>query len=660
MHHCVDSANTRRCDCGSGDIRGRRIVIAGPPNSGKSLLFNFMSSSYSEVSNYPHSTINCVKGEFVCGGKAFDVWDTPGISSLDAATEAEELSRDVLLKEKPSIIILLLDATRLKRSLMLLSEISDLSVPVALVLSKIDVAWKNGTAISLANLSRALGAPIFELNSGKRVSTSEASAIIGSARILPSRVNVDDSEINETIEAVQKSATAGRASLSRAEIISLLSGGPAANHEILAGLSENKRLDVENTLKAFQRRRSAVNVQQAFFRARSSWADAMTLQAESHAHFVVNDLSQMTARAFRHPILGWPILLGVIWLTFKGVANIAPIIASAMDVAFFAPLVALISMAVTVPLLNEFLLGQYGLLTMGLINAVETVTPILLIFFLIVGFLEEIGYMPNLSVLLNRMFSMMGLTGKAALCMSVGFGCNTMATMASRMLETRRERVIASFLIALGVPCAVQLGVLIAILSSLPFTALLIVMGTVLATQVVCGIAMNRLFMGKDASSFMLELPGLKAPDMKNIVRKTYLRVKSFLIEATPVFMAAAVFMFLMDKSGALGLFKKIMHPLVAGALSLPDKAVEVFIMVIARRELGAVYFKNMADAGELDYIQIVVGLVVITLFIPCASNTMMMIKEIGLKTSIYINGAIIVIAILVGVAVNVAMRALL
>ncbi|MBF0634485.1 MAG: 50S ribosome-binding GTPase, partial [Nitrospinae bacterium] len=377
MRHCVDSANATQGDCGCAQIRGRRIVIAGPPNSGKSLLFNFLSSSYSEVSNYPHSTINCVKGEFVCGGKTFDVWDTPGISSLDAATEAEALSRDVLLKEKPSIIILMLDATRLKRSLMLLSEISDLSVPVALALSKIDVAWKNGTAISLANLSGALGAPIFELYSDKPVSASEAFAIIDSARILPSRVSVDDSEINETIDSIRASATADGSCLSRAEVISLLSGGRLSNQEILAGLGENRRLDIEKTLKAFQRRRSAMNVQQAFFRARSAWADRMTLEAESHAHFTVNDVSQLTARAFRHPILGWPILVGVIWLTFKGVANLAPMIASVMDAAFFAPLVALISSIVTIPLLNEFLLGQYGLLTMGLINAVETVTPIL-------------------------------------------------------------------------------------------------------------------------------------------------------------------------------------------------------------------------------------------------------------------------------------------
>lgn len=635
-------------------------MIAGPPNSGKSAMFNWLSSSYSEVSNYPHSTVSCVKGEFVSDGNTYDIWDTPGISSLDAATEVEALSRDVLLKEKPSIIIMLLDATRLKRSLMLFSEISDISVPVALVLSKADVAWKNGTAISLKALSTALGAPVFELRSDRRISGSEVSVIIGSARIMPTMVNVDDFEINEVIDVIRKSATADGVCLSRAEVISLLSGGRLANQDILANFNENTRLDVENTLKTFQRRRTAVNVQQAFFKARSSWTDKLTHEAESHAHFTVNEMSQLTAQAFRHPILGWPILLGVIWLTFKGVATLAPMIANIMDAALFAPFVALISNIVTLPLLNEFLLGKYGILTMGLINAVETVTPILLIFFLIVGFLEEIGYMPNLSVLLNRMFSMMGLTGKAALCMSVGFGCNTMATMASRMLETRRERVISSFLIALGVPCAVQLGVLIAILSSLPFSALLIVLGTILTTQIVCGMALNRLIMGKDSSSFILELPGLKAPDLKNIVRKTYLRVKSFLIEATPVFMAAAVMMFIFDKIGALELFKKGMHPLVAGALSLPDKAVEVFIMVIARRELGAVYFKNMADAGELDYIQIVVGLVVITLFIPCLSNTMMMIKEIGLKASIYINSAIIVIAIFAGVAVNVTLRALL
>ncbi|NGZ28477.1 MAG: ferrous iron transport protein B, partial [Magnetococcales bacterium] len=142
-------------------------------------------------------------------------------------------------------------------------------------------------------------------------------------------------------------------------------------------------------------------------------------------------------------------------------------------------------------------------------------------------------------------------------------------------------------------------------------------------------------------------------PHPRNIVRKTYFRIKWFLLEAVPLFMAAAVVMFLLDKSGLLNIIKSLLHPLITGFLSLPDKATEVFILVLARREVGAVYFKQMVEAGELEYAQIVTGLVVITLFIPCVSNTMVMIKEFGGRWAISTNLAIIGIAILVGGLVN-------
>jgi ferrous iron transport protein B len=311
----------------------------------------------------------------------------------------------------------------------------------------------------------------------------------------------------------------------------------------------------------------------------------------------------------------------------------------------------------TDPFLHEMIVGNFGILTMGVINAIVTVVPILVVFFLIINFLEDVGYLPNLSVLATRAFAPFGLTGKAVLPIILGTGCNTMATLTSRMMETREERIIVSFLIALGVPCAVQLGVMLAIFATAPFSTLLIVMGSVLATAILCGIALNRFMPARTASTFILELPALHWPDWRNIVQKTYYRIKSFLLEALPMFVFAAALMFALEKSGLLLLIKKWLHPVITGFLSMPDKVTEVFILVLSRREVGAVYFKDMVDKGELDAYQIVTGLVVMTLFIPCISNTMVMIKELGTRWAVSINLAIIAIAILVGGLVDFLLR---
>lgn len=154
-----------------------------------------------------------------------------------------------------------------------------------------------------------------------------------------------------------------------------------------------------------------------------------------------------------------------------------------------------------------------------------------------------------------------------------------------------------------------------------------------------------------------MELPSFKMPVWKNVFRKTYLRVKYFLIEAVPLFVVGAALMFTLEKTGLLRIIEALMHPLVAGLLSMPDKVTEVFILVISRRELGAVYFKDMIEAGELGFAQIVVGLTVMTLFIPCISNTMVMFKELGAKATILINTSIIAIAILIGALQNFLIR---
>lgn len=644
-------AKTKKAEVGAR----KKIAIIGPANVGKSIIFNKLSKSYSEVANYPQTTVGSIHKKSNIGGIEYEVWDTPAISSLDINSEDERITRDVLLKESPDIILFTADPSRIKRSLILLSQILELNLPTALVLSKKNEACSRGISIDTEELSGRLGIPVVETEAAQEAGFDKIGDAIKASQAVSGAVRYPIA-VENALDEIGSSFKEGQRP-SKAVALLLLSGVAAVEEWIKSSGHDDALTKAREAVRKYHRRFPSSNIGRILFNARKGWADTTADRVISSASFTAPGLAQKAAWASRHPVLGWPIVIAIMWVTFYGVGTIATQIATYLDMWIFIPFTNFVDSLVTNKLANEFLVGDFGVLTMGVTNAIVTVVPILLIFFLIINFLEDVGYLPNLSVLLNRMFSYLGLTGKSVLTMSLGFGCNTMATLTSRALETKKERIIASSLIALGVPCAVQLGVMIAILSTAPFSALLFVVGTVLITQIAAGMAMNRLLKSDKTAQFIMELPPFRWPHLENIARKTYFRVKSFLVEALPMFIAGAVLMFFLEKTGILTIIKKAAHPVITGFLSLPDKATEVFILVLSRRELGAVYFKDMVDAMEVDYYQTVVGLTVMTLFIPCISNTMVMIKELGLSWAVAINVSIIVIAVLMGGLLNSIVR---
>ncbi|MBI5179023.1 MAG: ferrous iron transport protein B [Nitrospinae bacterium] len=633
----------------------RKIAIIGPPNVGKSTLFNKFSRAYSVVSNYAQTTIESLRKESRFAGGVYEIIDTPGLFSLASASEDEAVSCRILMEERPRIVLFCGDATNLKRSLILLSQVLELGLPTVLCLNKVDEAGRRGISINAEAIAEILRIPAVLTAAIHGVGLAEVEKAAHNAGT-PVALMTFAPHIEKAALAIQGIFRAENGP-ARGELLLLLAEDPVAETVLRARYGDAPvSAAIEERTKLFRVHPSA-GIRHAIFSARESWADGVVAKVAQKKALDVRSLGYEAARLAREPLTGVPILIGVLWLTFYAVGNFSTKLAAVLDTWVFIPFSAWVSGIIPNLLLKDFLVGNYGILTMGVINAIGTVVPILLVFFLIINFLEEIGYLPNLSVLANRMMKPMGLSGKAVLPMVLGFGCNTMATVATRMLETRKERIIASFLIALGFPCAVQLGILLAILSTSPFSALLVVVGTVIITQVVVGLALGKIIPTERTADFIVELPTFSAPNWRNISVKTYFRIKWFLVEVLPLFIAASLLMFALDKSGLLATIDRLARPVVTGLLSLPESAAEVFILVLARREIGAVFFKNMVDGGLLDYYQTVTGLVVITLFIPCASNTMVMIKELGARWAIGINLTIIALAIGVGTVVNFTLR---
>jgi ferrous iron transport protein B len=368
-------------------------------------------------------------------------------------------------------------------------------------------------------------------------------------------------------------------------------------------------------------------------------------------------LQEAFARAVRQPLTGIPVLALVLYVTylFVGVFG-AQVLVGLLEEEIFGGLInpAATSLASHLPwaLLSDFFVGEYGLITMGLTYALAIVLPVVSTFFLIFGVLEDSGYIPRLAIFCDRVFRAMGLNGKAVLPMVLGLGCDTMATMTTRILGTPKERLIAIVLLALGVPCSAQLATILGILGGISFLALGTLFGVVIIQMIVVGWLAARVLRG-DRSEFILELPPIRMPRARNLLTKTLLRIRWYLGEAVPLFLIGTVLLFALDRVGVLALLVGATEPVVTGLLGLPSRAAEVFIMGFLRRDYGAAGLFEMVQNGALTATQSVVALTVMTLFVPCVANLLMIVKERGPRVAFAILTFVTVVAVLTGAVMN-------
>jgi ferrous iron transport protein B len=393
------------------------------------------------------------------------------------------------------------------------------------------------------------------------------------------------------------------------------------------------------------------------------WADDAARQFRTVGPFSLGRFQEWLGRAVRQPLTGLPILLLVLYLTYLfvgvlGAQTLVGLLEGGLFGTYLNPWATTAASHIPFPLARDFLVGEYGLITMGMTYAIAIVLPVVTTFFLVFGFLEDSGYIPRLAIFSDRLFRAMGLNGKAVLPMVLGLGCDTMATMTTRILATPKERMIAILLLALGVPCSAQLATIMGILGGISFLAVVTLFGVVLTQMVFVGFLAARVLTG-DRSDFIMELPPMRMPRMRNLLTKTALRVRWYLGEAVPLFLIGTVLLFALDRVGALAVITSAARPVVTGLLGLPPKAAEVFVMGFLRRDYGAAGLFLMARNGALTHVQAVVALTVMTLFVPCVANFLMIVKERGLRAGVAILTFVTVIAVGTGAVLNVVLRAL-
>jgi ferrous iron transport protein B len=378
----------------------------------------------------------------------------------------------------------------------------------------------------------------------------------------------------------------------------------------------------------------------------------------------MGSLASLFGRLAMHPVWGIPILLAVLFLVYQfvGVFGAQTLVGFLEEVVFSRYInpaaSAVIRTVLPVPLLRDMLVGEYGLITMALTYAFAIVLPIVATFFLAFGILEDSGYLPRLAVMVNRIFKVVGLNGKAVLPMILGLGCDTMATLTARILETRRERLLVTLLLTLGVPCSAQLGVILGLLGSLSATATVIWVAIVISSLALVGYIASKLLPG-DSSEFILELPPIRRPQISNLAVKVAARMEWYLKEAVPLFVLGTFILFVSDRLGLLKIAEGLLRPVVVNLLGLPKEAAISFLMGFLRRDYGATVLYDMAQKGQLSNTQVLVSVVTITFFVPCIAQFFVTAKERGLKAAVSIALFTIIFAVGAGTLLNMALTTL-
>ena len=642
----------------SPPLHKNKVAIVGNPNVGKSALFNQITRSYSLVANFPHTTITVSRAEITISGNKFEIIDTPGIISLDVQSEDGLVTREILIREHPERIILCLDSNNIKRSLLLASQIFELDIPVIICLNMIDEAMQKGIHINREKLEMLLGVPVIETVAIEGRGIKQLVRQIPAAGLVRKKIQYK-SFIEKAMREVARCFPVG-ATPPDAIALLLLQKDPIIDKYIRVQHGTEIADKAKRAVKKMQQL-TQKPLARIVFEKRAAWAEKVSRSITEGRLRAAGRTGEFIGSLCRDPFWGWIILTIIVYCTYILVGKVGTgILAAFLEQKIFIPLNNAIGSMIPWDMAREFLVGHYGILTTGFANAVGTVLPILALFFLILNFLEDIGYIANLCVLSNRLFQRLGLSGKAVLPIILGFGCKTMATLATKILESRKERYIAVFLIAFAIPCSPLIGVNLAILALFPFSTFLLVFGILVFVEITAGLLLNKILKQERVSDFILEIPPIRIPVVKNLITKTYFRVKWFLIEAVPLFMLGSAILFVLDKLRLLALVKRGVFPILVSFLNLPEQVVDAFLLSLTRKEAGAVILLNLAAQHQLDYIQAIVGTIVLTCFFPCFANIMSIAKELGTKSALLMLLVITVVSVIMGGMINYLLRMLL
>jgi len=688
------------------------IVLVGNPNVGKSVIFGYLTGKYVTVSNFPGTTVEISQGKMHLDDTAVTVTDTPGTNAFIPQSEDEKVTRDVLLEGKYEAVIQIADSKNLRRSLLMTIQLAEMGVPFILIQNMADEAKSRGISIDHALLAEIFGIPVLSTTATQGKGLPQIKRMLKRAAVSPFSFSYP-SVIEDSIARITRYLP--DTPISRRSVALMLLAGDASMTDWLSrNLPRDAIARISEIVHSAQVQ-ADTPLYNMIAESRLEKIDELMRRVYAAAKHEKRSYAVNAGKWAMHPAWGIGVALLVLYATywFVGLFGaglivdflekvvfsqyinpvsirlfdlIAPFehthVREVVDWSLKIPLTSshaidtglhlvreVITPAYTIPdgvslshfeqilkFFHDFLIGQYGIITMALAYSFAIVFPIVGTFFIIFSVLEDSGYLPRLAVMLNTVFKAIGLNGKAILPMVLGLGCDTMATMTTRIMETRKERIIVTLLLALGIPCSAQLGVLLGMMSSISLSATGVWLVVVAGVLILVGYLASKVMTG-ESSAFILEIPPIRKPQIGNILVKTIARMEWYFKEVVPLFILGTVVLFFLDISGALNVIRDVSSPLIMTFLGLPAETTEAFLIGFLRRDYGAVFLLDAAHQGLLSPNQILISMVTITLFVPCIANVFIIIKELGIRVALKITLFIFPFAFFVGGALNMMLR---
>lgn len=555
----------------------------GNPNVGKSVVFSRLTGTAVIASNYPGTTVEFTRSFMRLGDERAELIDVPGTYTLEPTSAAEEVAVEML--QDGDVVINVVDATNLERNLFLTLQLLERHIPVIVALNVWDDALHKGIKIDVAKLEALLGVPV-----------------------VPT-VAVTGRGIKELVERIPEAASPPVPPRSRDE-----------RWVAVGQITEQ-------------------------------------VQEVTHRHHTWLETLQ---DASVKPLTGILIAVAVLFLAFQVIRFVgegligyafAPIFEGA-----YAPLLAKLSEALgSGGFIHDVLIGQliageidfrqsFGVLSTGLYVVLAMVLPYVVSFYLVLGFLEDLGYLPRLAVLLDVLMHRMGLHGYAIIPTMLGLGCNVPAIMATRVLEGRRQRFIAATLVAVGIPCTALQAMILGLIGERGSIYVLEVYASLFAVWVTVGLILNRVMKGF-SPELLIEVPPYRWPAWQALLRKLWLRVRIFLLEAEPVVLLGVLVINILYIIGLFDLLALVAEPLVTGLWGLPAEAAIPIVIGFLRKDVAIGLLATLDLTGK----QLVIGSTVLAVFFPCVATFIVLLRELGVRDMLKATALMFGVALLVG-----------
>jgi len=549
-----------------------KILLLGNPNVGKSVVFNRLTDAFVIVSNYPGATVEFSTGHIRLDGERIPVIDVPGIYSLGITSKADEVAVKILDDlDRDDIIINIIDSTNIERGLNLTLQLIKRRIPMLIALNMWDEAAHVGVSIDVESLSKILDLPCVPVTAVSGQGIKNLVMAIPEAKI--SSLEYEDGEHWHVIgDIINNSVTFKHKHHSFLERLSDLSVNP------ITGLP-------------------------------------LALIILSTVFYIIRQIGEGLIGYFFEPLFEniWKPLLLKLSHSLNGTGLLHNILIGRLvdgDIDFVESL---------------------GLLSTGIFAPIGMILPYIFAFYFVLSFLEDSGYLPRLGVLLDTIMHQVGLHGLSIIPMLLGVGCNVPGALASRVLETKRERFIATTLMAIAIPCMAQIAMIIGLIGPYGIKGMFWVFGILLLVWIILGLLMNRFTKGTSPEIFV-EIPPYRIPYFSGMLKKVWMRMLWFLKEAVPLVLSGVLLVNIMYSLGIVDFIGNLSKPIITGIMGLPQESVGALVIGFFRKDVAV----GMLAPLNLSLKQLVTASVILTMYFPCIATFAVIIKELGIKYSIY------------------------